>query len=278
VNGDRELLVRARAALLDALEALAEHRESVVVIGAQAIYLHTGEMVVALPATTKDSDLALDPRTLGSLPRVEEAMRAAGFELRADRPQPGTWLSRDGIPVDLMVPEALAGEGGRRGARVPGHSNRAMRRATGLEAVLVDRGKLRISGLEPTDRRALGAWVAGPAALMVSKLHKIAERETEPGRLVDKDAHDLYRLLAAVDFTDLVAAFQWLKDDPFAGEVTRSGLSTLNRLFASGPTALGSRMAGRAEAGVGAPEVVSASVAALASDLLRAVDPDRAFR
>ncbi|MFN7941563.1 MAG: GSU2403 family nucleotidyltransferase fold protein [Thermoanaerobaculia bacterium] len=278
MNGDRDLLVRARAALLDALEALAEHRESVVVIGAQAIYLHTGEMVVALPATTKDSDLALDPRTLGSLPLVEEAMRAAGFELRADKPQPGTWLSRDGIPVDLMVPEALAGERGHRGARVPPHSKMAMRRATGLEAAVVDRGELWISSLEATDRRASKAWVASPAALMVSKLHKIAERETEPGRLVDKDAHDLYRLLAAVDLADLVAAFRRLNADPMAGEVTRSSLSALRRLFAIGPTAPGSMMAGRAEAGIGAPEVVSASVAALASDLLRAVDTDGAFR
>lgn len=35
------LLVAARAALLDALDALDEHRDSVVVIGAQAIYLRT---------------------------------------------------------------------------------------------------------------------------------------------------------------------------------------------------------------------------------------------
>lgn len=36
-----DLLVRSRAALLDALEALEDHRDSVIVVGAQAIYLRT---------------------------------------------------------------------------------------------------------------------------------------------------------------------------------------------------------------------------------------------
>lgn len=37
----RDLLEESRGALLDALEALAEHRDAVVIIGAQAIYLRT---------------------------------------------------------------------------------------------------------------------------------------------------------------------------------------------------------------------------------------------
>ena len=43
-------------------------------------------------------------------------------------------------------------------------------------------------------------------------------------------------------------------------------------MFAAGPEALGSVMAGRAEAGVGEPDIVAASVAALADDLLLALD------
>ena len=35
-------------------------------------------------------------------------MRAAGFELDPVTHQPGVWLNADRIPVDLMVPEALA--------------------------------------------------------------------------------------------------------------------------------------------------------------------------
>jgi hypothetical protein len=71
--GDADLLVVARRVLLDALEALAAHRDALVVIGAQAIYLHTGGADVALAETTKDSDLAIDPRELLDDPRIEKA-------------------------------------------------------------------------------------------------------------------------------------------------------------------------------------------------------------
>jgi len=270
-NGAPDLLIRARAALLDALEALVDHREAVVVIGAQAIYLHTGGASVALAETTKDSDLALDPRSLDDRPLIEDAMRAAGFDLDPRSRQPGTWINAQGIPVDLMVPEALAGTGGRRGARVPPHSSRSMRRASGLEAAVVDHHPMRIAALEPEDLRAYTAKVAGPAALLISKLHKLAERENQPDRLADKDAHDLYRILAAVSRDQLVDSLFLLRADPLAGPATRNALQSLRRLFAAGPGALGSTMAGRAEAGVGDPEVVSASVAALAQDLLEAL-------
>ena len=120
--GDDELMVAARAALLDALDALDALRDAVVLVGAQAIYLYTGEAPVAIAAFTKDADLALDTRLLADRPLIEEAMRKAGFVQSAESPQPGAWTSPAGIPVDLMVPEAQAGASGRRGARVPPHS------------------------------------------------------------------------------------------------------------------------------------------------------------
>lgn len=49
-------LAASRKALLDALEALEPHREALVLIGAQAIYLWTGGAPVALAETTDDSD------------------------------------------------------------------------------------------------------------------------------------------------------------------------------------------------------------------------------
>jgi len=52
--------------------------------------------------------------------------------------------------------------------------------------------------------------------------------------------------------------------------VTKQALIYLSDLFAAGPDALGSIMAGRAEEGVGDPLLVSASVAPLAQDLLTA--------
>src|SRR5215210_2872737 len=102
--GDTDLLVEARTALLDALDALAEQREALVLIGAQAIYLHTGAAPVALAEATKDTDLAVDPRVLNNDPLLEEAMQRAGFHRNLTDPQPGSWLSPRGIPVDLMVP------------------------------------------------------------------------------------------------------------------------------------------------------------------------------
>lgn len=267
-SGEPDLLARTRSALLDALEALAEHRDAVVVIGAQAVYLRTGRIAVALPETTKDSDLAIDPRALGDRPLVEDAMRGAGFAPAGEKAQPGTWVNAAGIPVDLMVPATLSGAGGRRGARVPPHSRLAMRRAAGLEAAVIDRSRMRIGSLTAAEVRAVDAWVAGPAALLVSKLHKLAEREGDPDRLADKDAHDVYRLLVAVPLAELVRTFEWLRNDAVAEEATNVGLAALERLFAAGPMALGSRMAGRAEAGIGAPEVVAASAATLASDLV----------
>lgn len=46
----------ARRGLLDALEAHEKHRDALVLVGAQAIYFHTGEADVALAAYTTDGD------------------------------------------------------------------------------------------------------------------------------------------------------------------------------------------------------------------------------
>jgi hypothetical protein len=269
--GDAELLINARRVLLDALQALAAHCDALVVIGAQAIYLHTGQADIALAEATKDSDLAIDPRALLDDPRIEEAMIAAKFHRDLAHPQPGSWLSPDGIPVDLMVPEALAGQGGRRGARIPPHSTHATRRTPGLEATIVDNAPMTITALDPADTRELTVAVAGPAALFITKLHKIAERKNQPGRLIDKDAHDIYRLLVTTDTITIAARLGELAADELCGTTTRTALDHLRELFAS-PTALGPTMAGRAEELVGDPIITGASAAALAADVIAAID------
>lgn len=269
--GDAEVLVAARSALLDALEALWEQRDALVLIGAQAIYLHTGAAPVALGEATKDSDLAVDPRALSDSPLLDEAMQRAGFHRNLTEPQPGSWLSPNGIPVDLMVPAALAGSGGRRGARIPPHSRHATRRTPGLEAAVVDHAPMTITALDPADRRSAVIEVAGPAALLVAKLHKLGERQERPERLLDKDAHDIYRLLAATETSAVSSTLAALRGDELAGAPTTEAIGYLEQLFASGPEALGSTMAGRAEELVGDPTVVRAAVAALASDLVVAL-------
>jgi hypothetical protein len=130
----------ARIGLLDALEALESHLDALVIIGAQAVYMHTGATEIALAEFTTDGDVAVDPDLLSSDPLVEKAMSAAGF---APDPRPsaiGSWISPRGVPVDLMVPDAVAGAG-RRGVRVPPHDSKSMRRARGIEATLIDNSK-----------------------------------------------------------------------------------------------------------------------------------------
>ncbi len=267
-----DLLVRARSALLDALVALTDHLDAITVIGAQAVYLHTGGIDVALAEATNDSDVAIDPRHLADDPRLEATMKGAGF-VPSTKGQPGSWVNADGIPVDLMVPERLAGDGGRRGARIPPHDKQATRRARGLEACLVDYRRTDVEALDPSDQRVVSANIAGPAALLVAKLHKIAERRGTPHRLNDKDAHDAYRLLRAIDTDALRARFATLLDDDLSEQVTQDAVTYLDELFASGADALGAAMAGRAEEGVGDPEQVSVAASILARDLIDALQP-----
>jgi hypothetical protein len=186
-GGTDDLLIRARSALLDALTALEAHRDSVVVIGAQAVYLHTGSAQVAVADATKDSDLSIDLRTLSDDPLIEEVMGRAGFRHDPLVDQPGSWLSSSGIPVDLMVPDAIAGKGRRSVEALP-HDRRALRRAVGLEAAVVDNAVFAIRALAPGDDRVVEARVAGPAALLVAKLHKLDDRQQTPRRFLDKDA------------------------------------------------------------------------------------------
>ena len=270
MNGGKNQLVEARTSLLDALEALREHRDSIIVVGAQAVYLHTGRAEVALAETTKDSDLAIDSRTLAEDPRIEDAMKAAGFVLDPIGGQPGAWLSPTGIPVDLMVPERIAGSG-RRSVRMPPHAKNAARRTRGLEAALVDSSIIEIASLVDDDKRVIGARVAGPAALLVAKLHKLTERLSDPRRLEDKDAHDIYRLLVAIPTANLAVTMLQLLAEDISSAVTTQAIGYLRDHFAAGPDAPGSMRAGRAEYGIGEPEVVSASASILSQDLLAAL-------
>ena len=267
--------VVARAVLLDALEALGGQREAVVVVGAQAIYLHTGNIELAVPEFTIDADITIDPALLLESPEIESAMRAARFE-RGNRV--GAWIVQreiDGIPVnvevDLMVPEAVGG-GGRRAARLPGHAKEVARKARGLEAALVDKTMRTISALDPGDGRSSVVAVAGPTALLIAKLHKIAERvsERERHRLDDKDALDVLRLLQATDTSLLAATVARLLAVDVARDITREALAVLRNRFTD-PRAAGPQMAARAVGVLVPANEVAASCATLASDLVRAI-------
>ena len=260
--GEHDLYVRARRILLDALEALEPHRDGIVLVGAQAVYFHAGEADVAVAPFTTDADMALDPANLGAYPTIDTAMRNGGFN---PTNQPGHWVKSD-IPVDLMVPEALAGKGSR-SADLGVHGRTVARRARGLEGALVDKRVQEIPSLEATDSRKIRVAVAGPGALLVAKLYKISERTNQPGRLPDKDSLDILRLLRGVPSALLVERLLLLKHDELSRETTVAAIGFLRNLFGN-RTGVGALAAARALERLEDLNTVTASCEALVEELM----------
>ncbi len=265
------LYVAARQVLLDALHALREHLDSIVLVGAQAVYIHAGEADVAIAPFTTDGDLAIDPRHLAPQPLMEVALGGAGFRLVDNAV--GTWevsVEINGIVtpvgIDLLVPESLGGAG-RRGARIAPHARTVARKASGLEATLVDRELHTITALDPADHRRFELAVAGPAALIVAKVHKILDRVDDKDRISEKDALDVYRLLRVASTEDLGRKFAVLLGDGLSRVVSERTLAELPRLFGSS-TAAGSQMAARAAGSVESGATIGASIAVLTRDLV----------
>ena len=261
----------ASTVLLDALETFGDQRDAVVLVGAQAIYLHTGDADIAVPAFTTDGDLVIEPSRLKSKPKLAEAMARAHFEPGV---QPGSWLATrevesvpTTIPVDLLVPEAVAGDG-RRAARLGDHGDRTGRRARGLEGTLVDYDIHTLRALAIDDPRAFEIRVAGPSALLVAKMHKIADRNQEPQakRLADKDGLDVLRLLRGVEARRLADGLRRLRQESVYAAVTGEAISLLEELFGSN-RAVGTQMAVRATERLEDPSVIAESCVALVREL-----------
>lgn len=265
--------VAARTVLLDALSALGRHRRNVILVGAQAVYHHTGDGDLRVAVMTTDGDLALDTRGLADDPEIAEALRAAGF---AAGTNPGRWVGRGDVAVDLMVVpgQANTNRPGARAARIPPHERATARITRGLEPALADHQPLTIAALEPTDARTFDIRVAGPAALLVAKVIKIGERLDQslarPDRLKEKDALDAFRILQAVSTFTLVAGFRTHGEDVDAQPVSTSALDLL-RLEGLGVAGALPRLA--ASAALGDP-TVAPSFVALAEQLLTALDVD----
>lgn len=248
--------VPARRVLLDALEALGEQRGSVVIAGAQAIYLQAGPGSLPIADFTTDGDLALDPQQLADEPTLGRLMEAGGFRLKVlqGAPEPGIWEAPaivNGvevmIPVDLIVPAAVAPPGGSRGARLGPHGKRAARKASGLEAALVEHRPMAVEALEADDKRALRIRVAGPAALLVAKVHKINDRieSDRRDRLDDKDASDVVRLMQSFAPDRVGPVLRQLLGHPSAGRPTAEALEAFAELFGT-RAGIGIEMASRA--------------------------------
>lgn len=268
------LHVAARHALLDALEAVAVYGQSLVIVGAQAVYLRTEDARLGMAAFTTDGDIVIDPSSLPSTPPLEATLQEAGFTRTS---QPGSWtraVSIDGrkidVSIDFMVPEAVAPGGGRRSVELEGHDRQSTRRVPGLEAALVDRGPMRIAAIDPADSRTIVAQVAGPAALMIAKLHKIGER-VESGRHrrtpVDKDAGDVYRLVQVTPHAEMAAGFRLALSTDMARPAAEVAIGLLQELFGRRQGA-GVEMTIRAIGVSGeAPATISASLTAYTAAL-----------
>ena len=271
-----ELYVLARQVLLDALEALGAHRDAIVLVGAQAVYLRVGEADLAVAPYTTDGDLVVDPALLGPVPPLERALLGAGFAPTATD-SVGVWVTkrptssgRDAaVAIDLLVPSAVSPGKGRRSARLPGHDSRAARIVRGLEGALVDADVLGVRSFEPADGRVVEIRVAGSAALLVAKVHKIADRGGTD-RANDKDALDVLRLLRGTSADDLARRYRSLLGDDRSSDTARHGLELLETQFGRKGRP-GVEMTIRSVGALADPNEITASCEALTADLLAAL-------
>lgn len=265
----------ARTVLLDALEALDSHLPNIILVGAQAVYLHTGAGDLTQPPMTTDADLALDTSALADEPEIASTLMHAGFNPGRN---PGSWLGRGEIAVDIMVVPWQSGTTKKdaRAGRIPPHSKNTARITAGLEPALVDYASHPLTALEPSDMRQVDIRVAGPAALLIAKAIKVEERLADAdggkgARLKEKDALDMFRLLQAVETEDLVQGIRKHLADDQAGEVTIRGLRTLETCGMTPQSPL-PILAAQAAAG---DTTIAPSFVALTKDLLTAVGKQR---
>jgi len=155
------------------------------VVGAQAIYLQRVRRTLPFPIH-HDGDLVLDIDALIDEPTLGEIMDGARLSPVAAT---GVLDQRGRHPSSICTC--------RRRSRVWTSWGSPRTQETSLLAR--PGGSRRPSSIAPSnapclrgsDQRVVTVDVAGPAALLVSKLHKIAEREGQLERSDDKDAHDV---------------------------------------------------------------------------------------
>jgi len=101
------------------------------------------------------------------------------------------------------------------------------------EAALIDHSSMTVSSLDPADTRSIEVEIAGPAALLVAKLHKLHDRMNagKQDRLDDKDASDVVRIMQTIAVDDIAPVLARLLEDSIAGGVTRDALTYLDELF-----------------------------------------------
>jgi len=203
---------QSRRLLIDTLRALDEFADAVTVVGAHAVHVWVQDSWGPIDMqATRDADLAVNPVFVTPDPKLLDLMNGIGAApALPDRPGVYGYATEADLPldqrttIDLIVPEAYAGPG-RRSARIAGQQHAASR-AVGLELAIWDRHRRTLATFdEPIDQ--VDARVAGPAALLVAKAHKVHERllevDTRPDRLRPKDSGDVALLMMVSQPTDV---------------------------------------------------------------------------
>lgn len=220
----------SRRAIINVVEVLAAHAESLTLVGAHAVLLRTMDLdVPRMP--TGDGDLGVTPGLVGDLPSIETLLADAGYEHRTTA-RPGLWGSEpydepDGTrsyreKIDLLAPHGLSGTGSRTKRSVPAlqpaHGKLAVGNALGLELAAFNRSRLTITDF--ADPRLSGEiFVAEIPALILAKGSKVGERLREPrkGPVRDKDLGDLWRLMAVADPAETTRVIEEFMDHADVG-------------------------------------------------------------
>mgnify|MGYP000205060480 CR=1 FL=1 len=263
----------ARKALLDTLDLLRDHLDSLVLVGAQAIYLHTENFSTSVAPATDDADLAVISSKLQPVPAIEIVLEASGYT-SSESGDPGTWITSEGVQVDLMTSRS---QGNRisvnaRGASINGHSKNAIRISDGLEACLIDFTKFEIGAFSDSDNRKYQIKVANPSAILIAKCFKIYERIENPARRNNKDSFDVYRILAGTPMLNLSSSLRDLRDREQVGTEVRIGLDYFEQLFARSLESPGVVAVGETVRGIDNENRYKVSALALAKELLKLLE------
>ena len=149
------------------------------------------------------------------------------------------------------------------------HGNRAARQVRGLEGALVSHRPMITQALTPGHPRASKINVAGPAALLVAKMHKLMDRvdADDNRRINSKDAFDVFRLLQAVDPVDLIDEVNLLAAAVVSAEVTAEAMAGFRELFGT-PTGVGTILVAEHVMGIENRDVIIVSSVALSQELI----------
>lgn len=220
----------SRRAIINVVDVLAAHAESLTLVGAHAVLLRTMDLdVPRMP--TGDGDLGVTPGLVGDRPSIEVLLADAGYEHRTTA-RPGLWGRTayeevDGTrsfreKIDLLAPHGLSGTVSRskRGVPVlqPAHGKLAVGNALGLELAAFNRSLVTISDFADP-RLTAEIHVAEIPALILAKGSKIGERLRQPrkGPVRDKDLGDLWRLMAVADLDETSRLIDDFIDHPEVG-------------------------------------------------------------